>query len=302
MRIANSFRRGGSELLKRMYSPIRCARSVSSGLRSSALNGPRTPPRGPPAISSYTLRCGSFNSPTDSGLNRGPSCANAVVPSETSAAANAPRYAFMSPSSRDPVYGNVHQSNALHRRRRPREMARGRGAARRRHAAGDALRGLPLVRLPAALQPGRLPQPVALHAQTAVGVYPGRRDGDRAAGRQLARLQGGRALLFGGCVARRDQLQLESARPLERPARRSTARHALRKGLTIRPPGCAPACPAAPRPPAAPPAASFAPACRRCRPPRAASPRRWAAAAADDLSAAARLPTRRARRRTGARP
>src|SRR5882762_772908 len=59
MRIANSFRRGGSELLKRMYSPIRCTRSVSCGLRSNALNGPRTPPRGPPAISSYTLRCPS---------------------------------------------------------------------------------------------------------------------------------------------------------------------------------------------------------------------------------------------------
>src|SRR5205809_4139249 len=84
MRIANSFRRGGSELLKRMYSPIRCARSVSCGLRSSALNGPRTPPRGPPAISSYTLRCASFSSPTDSGLKRGASCANARSEEHTS--------------------------------------------------------------------------------------------------------------------------------------------------------------------------------------------------------------------------
>src|SRR5205807_5476005 len=42
-------------------------------------------------------RCASFSSPTDSGLNRGPSCANAVVPRQTSAAGNAPRYAFMSP-------------------------------------------------------------------------------------------------------------------------------------------------------------------------------------------------------------
>src|SRR6266850_976591 len=251
MRIANSFRRGGSELLKRMYSPIFCERSASSGLRSNALNGPRTPPRGPPAISWYTLRCASSSSPADSCLNRGASCAS--VPSETSAAANAPRYAFISPSSRDPVYGNVHQGNAVHRSRRPREMARGGSAALRRHAAGHALRGVPLVRLPAASQPGRLPQPVALHAEAAMGLHSRRRDGDRAAGRQLARLQAGRALLLGGCVARRGQLQRESARPLERPARRSPARHAVRKGLTLKPPGCAPACPAIPRPPAAPP-------------------------------------------------
>src|SRR5439155_8455179 len=224
----------GSELLKRMYSPIRCTRSVSCGLRSSALNGPRTPPRGPPAISSYTLRCASLSSPTDSGLKRGPSCANAVVPSETSAAASAPRYAFMSLSSRDSVYGNVHQGRAVHRSRRPREVARGRGGARRRHAAGDALRGVSVRGLPAAPQPGGVSQPVALHAQGAVGVHPGRRDGDRAAGRQHASLQAGRALLFGGRIAGSGQLRLESARPLERSARRTPSRDAVRKGLSVK--------------------------------------------------------------------
>src|SRR2546428_429877 len=42
MRIANSFRRGGSELLKRMYSPIRCPRPVSRELRHSPV-GFRSP-------------------------------------------------------------------------------------------------------------------------------------------------------------------------------------------------------------------------------------------------------------------
>src|SRR5438309_1117465 len=223
MRIANSFSRGGSELLKRMYSPILCARSASCGLRSSALNGPRTPPRGPPAISSYTLRWASFSSPTDSGLKRGASCANAAVASETSAAASAPRYAFMSLSSRDSVYGNVHQGHAVHRSRRPREVARGRSGSRRRHAAGDALRSVSIRGLPAAPQPGGVSQPVALHAQAAVGVHPGRRDGDRPAGRQHAPVQAGRAFLFERHAAGRRELRSQAARPLERPARQGSA-------------------------------------------------------------------------------
>ena len=47
IRMAISLRRAGSTLLKRAYSPTFCTRSASSGLRSSALNGPRAPPRGP---------------------------------------------------------------------------------------------------------------------------------------------------------------------------------------------------------------------------------------------------------------
>ena len=41
----------GSDESKRTYSPSFCARSASMGLRNSALNGPRTPPRGPDASS-----------------------------------------------------------------------------------------------------------------------------------------------------------------------------------------------------------------------------------------------------------
>src|SRR4051794_17077512 len=71
MRIASSLIGAGSELPKRMYSPSFCARSASSGLRSSALNGPRSPPRGPAAIASATRRCSGVISSAESVLKRG---------------------------------------------------------------------------------------------------------------------------------------------------------------------------------------------------------------------------------------
>src|SRR5262247_759339 len=55
MMIAISFSRGGIELPNRTKAPTRWTRSHSSGLRSSALKGPRRPvPRGPDWIASAT--------------------------------------------------------------------------------------------------------------------------------------------------------------------------------------------------------------------------------------------------------
>src|SRR5262245_50485395 len=55
MMIAISFSRGGMELPNRTKAPTRWTRSQSSGLRSSALKGPRRPaPRGPDWIASAT--------------------------------------------------------------------------------------------------------------------------------------------------------------------------------------------------------------------------------------------------------
>src|SRR5437879_13345063 len=55
MMIAISFSRGGIELPNRTKAPTRWTRSQSSGLRRSALKGPRSPaPRGPDWIASAT--------------------------------------------------------------------------------------------------------------------------------------------------------------------------------------------------------------------------------------------------------
>src|SRR6266705_1651269 len=55
MMIAISFSRGGIELPNRTKAPTRWTRSQSSGLRRSALKGPRRPePRGPDWIASAT--------------------------------------------------------------------------------------------------------------------------------------------------------------------------------------------------------------------------------------------------------
>src|SRR5204863_10157917 len=55
MMIASSFSRGGIELPNRTKAPTRWTRSQSSGLRRSALKGPRRPaPRGPDWIASAT--------------------------------------------------------------------------------------------------------------------------------------------------------------------------------------------------------------------------------------------------------
>ncbi len=47
IRMAISLSAAGIVDWKRMYSPIFCTRSATSGLRSSALKGPRAPLRGP---------------------------------------------------------------------------------------------------------------------------------------------------------------------------------------------------------------------------------------------------------------
>src|SRR5262249_37656751 len=69
-RIASSLSRGGIEVLNRTYSPSFCAASASSGLRSSALNGPRMPLRGPAMILSATSFCSGVMVSGDSGLKR----------------------------------------------------------------------------------------------------------------------------------------------------------------------------------------------------------------------------------------
>src|ERR1700733_3464553 len=58
MMIAISFSRAGIALEYRTWAPTRCTRSHRSGLRSSALNGPRSPaPRGPAWMASATVFC-----------------------------------------------------------------------------------------------------------------------------------------------------------------------------------------------------------------------------------------------------
>src|SRR5437899_1070995 len=58
MMIASSLSRGGIELPNRTNAPTRWTRSHSSGLRRSALNGPRRPaPRGPDWMASATRFC-----------------------------------------------------------------------------------------------------------------------------------------------------------------------------------------------------------------------------------------------------
>src|SRR6188508_2357221 len=54
-----------------MYSPTFCTRSPRSGLRSSALNGPRNPCRGPLWIESATRFWSGVMLAAVSGLNRG---------------------------------------------------------------------------------------------------------------------------------------------------------------------------------------------------------------------------------------
>src|SRR5262249_34190128 len=80
IRIANSLSRAGMELLKRRYSPTRCVRSISSGLRNSTAFGPYgfSLPRGPPASSRAALSCASVISLSGSDLNLGAcACAGA---------------------------------------------------------------------------------------------------------------------------------------------------------------------------------------------------------------------------------
>src|SRR3954471_4814423 len=77
IRIAISFSRAGSELLNLRYSPSFCTRSASSGLRSSGPKGPRTPPRGPPAMASSTRFWASVS--LSRGMSGKRACAIAVV-------------------------------------------------------------------------------------------------------------------------------------------------------------------------------------------------------------------------------
>src|SRR5688500_11089341 len=70
------------------------------------------------------------------------------------------------------IPNELHPSGSLHRGRRARQMARGADRARPRHAAGDAVGGFSLSRLPAALEPRGISQPVALHPTAAMGVHP----------------------------------------------------------------------------------------------------------------------------------
>src|SRR5580698_7961287 len=69
--MASSFSRFGTDDEKRRYSPTRCSRCATSGLRSQAWNGPRRPPRGPDAIASATSRWAGVISCCDSGGKRG---------------------------------------------------------------------------------------------------------------------------------------------------------------------------------------------------------------------------------------
>ncbi len=69
--IASSFSRGSIELLKRTNSPTFCTRSAISGLRSSALNGPRCQlPRGPEAMPCATRFWSGVIVASDSGAKR----------------------------------------------------------------------------------------------------------------------------------------------------------------------------------------------------------------------------------------
>src|SRR5687768_5348545 len=70
------------------------------------------------------------------------------------------------------IPNELHPSGSLHRGRRARQIARGADRARPRHAAGDAVGGFSLSRLPAALEPRGISQPVALHPAAAMGFHP----------------------------------------------------------------------------------------------------------------------------------
>ena len=70
IRIANSLRAAGREFSKRMLSPRRRTRSVNVGLRKSALNGPRMPPRGPLINSSAIDFCSGVISSRGIGAKR----------------------------------------------------------------------------------------------------------------------------------------------------------------------------------------------------------------------------------------
>src|SRR5205814_8996880 len=100
-----------------------------------------------------------------------------------------------------------------------------------RKSAGHAVEDLPVLGLSAAPQPGWLSQPVALHAECAMGVHHARRDGDRAARRHGARVQARRALLGGGSPAAGRELRRRAARPLERAARRLAAGYLVLENL-----------------------------------------------------------------------
>ena len=93
------------------------------------------------------------------------------------------------PASDQPPHEHLHQDRAVHRCRRARALARRRSCADRGQAAGAAVGADGQRRLPAAREPGGFSQRVPLHREPAVGVHPARPHGDRAAGRQLARLR-----------------------------------------------------------------------------------------------------------------
>src|SRR5262245_36132724 len=75
IRMAISLSAGGITLLKRTYSPTLCTRSAASGLRRSALNGPRAPLRGPETMPLYASRCCGVISASVSSLKRRPPAA-----------------------------------------------------------------------------------------------------------------------------------------------------------------------------------------------------------------------------------
>ena len=69
---------------------------------------------------------------------------------------------------------------------------------------------------------------IPLHAEAAVGFRPRRRNGDRAAGRQLAGPQAGWPLLRGRRPSARRHVRSQGPRALERSAWRERTRHAVR--------------------------------------------------------------------------
>src|SRR5438067_3260254 len=162
-----------------------------------------------------------------------PSCRNARTASFASRTGRDTAWRCIPRRSRNTARDDLHQNRAVHRPRRAREIPRRGDRARRRYTAVAALAGVRLLGLSAALQPGRLSQPMALHAQAAMGIHPARRDGNRLARGHAAALPPRRALLRRGPAPRRRDVRRRAARPVERAARRRAPGHALRKGLVI---------------------------------------------------------------------
>src|ERR1051326_4172253 len=175
-------------------------------------------------------------------LSRSHPVTRAVPRDNASAATNAVNFMLTSmvvcakeKGARNGPRTRLHEDRALYGSRRPCEIPRGTRAARRRDASVASFGTPPRRRLPAAAKPGRLQERIPLHAQAAMGVHPARRDGDRAAGRELAPVRSRSALLRGRRAAGRRAVRCQAARTLERAARRRAARHAVPEALAVRP-------------------------------------------------------------------